>query len=321
MKILITGVHGFVGMNLVDSLKHDHTIYGLDLVSPKRDGIEHTFNWSALDDLEGMELDAVIHLAGIAFDNKKNTDAQHCFDVNMGLTQRIFDFFLASKMKKFIFLSSVKAAADVVEGDVLTEDVVPSPKGPYGESKLAAEKYISSKMEDVRRKDKEVYILRPCVIHGPNSKGDLNMLYDVIRWGIPWPLGSFENQRSFTSIYNLCFVVDGLLKKPVASGVYHVADDETISTNKLIEIVCQSVGKKARIWHVSKGVMERFAKVGNVLHLPLNTKRFTKLTENYVVSNEKIKAALGVTQMPVRAKEGLERTIESFKKAGVKVRV
>ena len=57
MKILITGVHGYVGSNLVEALKDDHIIYGLDIFSQKNDGIENTFHWIALDDLTGMELD------------------------------------------------------------------------------------------------------------------------------------------------------------------------------------------------------------------------------------------------------------------------
>ena len=57
-----------------------------------------------------------------------------------------------------------------------------------------------------------------------------------------------------------------------------------------------------------------FAKIGDVLHLPLNTQRMQKLTENYVASNAKIKAALGMKEMPVRAKDGLRETIKSFAK-------
>lgn len=79
---------------------------------------------------------------------------------------------MKSKAKKFIFFSTAKAAADKVDG-VLTEDVVPTPVGPYGESKIAAEKYIQEHLVV----DKQVYILRPCMIHGPGNKGNLNLLY------------------------------------------------------------------------------------------------------------------------------------------------
>ena len=148
--------------------------------------------------------------------------------------------------------------------------------------------------------------------HGPGNKGNLNLLYGVVSKGIPWPLGAFENKRSFTSIGNLQVVIMGLLTKDVPSGIYHMGDDEALSTNELIEVICSALGKKAHIWNIPRGLMNGVAKLGDVLHLPLNSLRMQKLTENYVVSNAKIKAALGMKEMPVRAKDGLRETIKSF---------
>lgn len=309
MKILITGVHGFVGSNLVKALSKDHTIYGLDIISPMKDGVRFTFSWDFLDREDGIpEVDAIIHLAGKAHDTKNKTVSDVYFKVNTGLTQKIYDYFLKSKAKKFIFFSTAKAAADKVDG-ILTEDVVPSPVGPYGESKIAAEKYIQEHLVD----DKQVYILRPCMIHGPGNKGNLNLLYNVVKKGIPWPLGAFENRRTFTSIDNLSFVISGLLTKEVPTGIYNMGDDEALSTNELIEEICKSLGKKAHIWKLSKGLMTGIAKVGGAFHLPLDSERLRKLTENYISSNAKIKKALGVEKMPVDAREGLKVTLESFK--------
>ncbi|MBV5342376.1 nucleoside-diphosphate-sugar epimerase, partial [bacterium] len=93
-----------------------------------------------------------------------------------------------------------------------------------------------------------LYILRPCMIHGPGNKGNLNLLYNVVKRGIPYPLGAFENRRSFCSIDNLSFVINGLIENQVASGIYNVCDDETVSTNELIELISISLGKKSRIW-------------------------------------------------------------------------
>ena len=130
--------------------------------------------------------------------------------------------------------------------------------------------------------------------------------------GIPWPLGAYDNKRSFTSIDNLCYIIKGLLTKDIESGIYNINDDETVSTNELIEIICAATGKNAYIWRIPKGIMEGFAKIGGILHLPLNPERLQKLTENYVSSNAKIKKALGIEELPVRAKEGLYKTIKSF---------
>lgn len=329
MNILITGVHGFVGSNLVKALSDEHKIYGLDIVNPDKKGVIKTFCWDDLDK-EGTipQVDAIIHLAGKAHDTKNKSAADIYFKVNTGLTQRIFDWYLKQpESKRFIFFSTVKSAADYVPGDVLTEECIPTPVGPYGESKINAENYIIGKFapealkrqfhnftdeDSILHNDKKVYILRPCMIHGPGNKGNLNLLYGVINKGIPWPLGAFENRRSFTSISNLCVIIEGLLTKPVESGIYHIADDEALSTNELIEVICSALGKKARIMNIPKGLMNGMAKIGGVLHLPLNPLRMQKLTENYVVSNEKIKKALGIEKLPVTARDGLTSTIKSF---------
>lgn len=322
MKILITGVHGFVGSNLVEYLKAENEIYGLDIVSPEKEGVIKTFSWEELEEqVSGSKIqvsggfpqfDAIIHLAGKAHDTKNKSAAEVYYKVNTGLTQKIFDFFMTSSAKKFVFFSTAKAAADRVEG-VLTEDIVPAPVGPYGESKIKAEEYILAMSSEQRAVGKDVYIFRPCMIHGPGNKGNLNLLYSVVRKGIPWPLGAFENRRTFTSIENMCFAVNGVLTKDVESGIYNMGDDEALSTNELIEEICKSLGKKAHIWRLPKGLMTGIAKVGGWLHLPLNPMRLQKLTENYVSSNEKIKCALGIETMPVSARDGLQRTLESFR--------
>lgn len=315
MKILITGVHGFVGGNLVKALSKDNTIYGLDIISPLKEGVKFTFGWDNLDDGQIPDVDAIIHLAGKAHDTKNQAAADVYFKVNTELTKKVFDYFLAHEsIKKFVFFSTAKAAADKVDG-ILTEDVVPSPVGPYGESKIAAERYILDKLtaDGLPLIGKQVYIFRPCMIHGPGNKGNLNLLYNVVKKGIPWPLGAFENRRTFTSIENICFAVNGVITKDVPSGIYNMGDDEALSTNELIKEICKSLGKKAHIWKLPKGMMNGVAKVGGWLHLPLNPERLRKLTENYISSNEKIKKALGVEKMPVDAREGLKVTLKSFK--------
>ncbi|WP_085537636.1 NAD-dependent epimerase/dehydratase family protein [Massilibacteroides vaginae] len=306
--ILITGAYGFVGSNLAAYLKGRYTLWALDVEDRSPGLYARFFSWKQFDSIPWEEIQAVIHLAGKAHDTKNMNEAQVYFDVNTGLTQKIFDSFLASKAKQFIFFSSVKAAADSVTTDILTEDVIPAPVGPYGESKIRAEEYILSK----DGKGKGVYIFRPCMIHGPGNKGNLNLLYAVINKGIPYPLGAFDNRRSFTSIDNLSFIINKVMESEIPSGVYHIADDKPLSTKELIRIICRVLGKKERVYNLPKGFVEFAAKCGDVLHLPLNTFRLNKLTENYVVSNLKIKQAIGVEELPVSAHDGLIKTIRSF---------
>jgi nucleoside-diphosphate-sugar epimerase len=311
MNILITGINGFVGSNLVNALKEEHTIYGLDLGQAAREGVEKTFSWAELHSGTLPEVDVVVHLAGKAHDTKNQAMAQEYFEINTGLTRTIYDYFLASGATKFIFFSSVKAAADQVNGAVLTEDVVPAPKGPYGESKLLAEQYLREHWPH-RGLGKWVYILRPCMIHGPGNKGNLNLLYQLASKGFPWPLGAFENRRSFTSVGNLCFILNGLINQTVASGTYHISDDEALSTNSLIKLMGQVMGTKTRLWRLPVWMVQSAAWLGGILQLPLNPERLAKLTENYVVDNTKIKQALGIDHLPVSTEAGLRKTLESL---------
>ena len=205
-------------------------------------------------------------------------------------------------------MSSVKATADEVEG-ILDENHKSNPVTVYGKSKLAAEDYILSKEIPTT---KRVYILRPCMIHGPNNKGNLNLLYSFVSKGIPYPFGKYENQRSFLSVENLCFVIKQLINNAeVTSGVYNVADDETLSTKELVTVIGESIGKKVSILNVHKSIINLVAIIGDFLPFPINSEKVQKLTENYVVSNKKIKKALKI-ELPLTAKQGIKDTVKSF---------
>lgn len=152
------------------------------------------------------------------------------------------------------------------------------------------------------------------MIHGPGNKGNLNLLYKVVDKGIPWPLANFENQRSFLSIDNLNFLILEMIEnKGVSSGIYNLADDKPLSTNELVKIIANSSGKKEKLWHISADLIYSLAKLGDTLKFPLNSERLKKLTESYVVSNQKIKTALKIEKLPLSAEEGLKKTIRSFK--------
>ncbi|OIV43200.1 NAD-dependent epimerase/dehydratase family protein [Flavobacterium johnsoniae] len=295
-KIIITGTSGFVGQNLSSYLSNLY--FSITSVSLRN------LNWKS--EIKG---DAIIHLAGKAHDSKKTSVVSDYFEINTNLTKDLFDAFLGSRIKVFIYFSSVKAVADKVE-EVLFEDVHANPETPYGQSKWSAEKYILSKEIP---EGKRVFIIRPCMIHGPGNKGNLNLLFNLVKKGIPYPLGSFHNERSFLGIDNLNFLIKGILEnKEIPSGVYNFADDEVLSTNELVRIISTVLNKRDRSIPIPKGIINGIAKVGDLIKFPLNSETVQKLTENYRVSNQKIKDAIGIDKLPNTAKEGLERTIKSF---------
>lgn len=300
MKILTTGSTGFVGQNLKAYFK-EQDIEVQDLSLRATDWKNHTDKHAT----------AIIHLAGKAHDTANTSSVDEYFKVNRDLTIELFQEFLKSDSRDFFFFSSVKAVADTVDG-VLYEDIMPKAFTPYGQSKLEAETYLLNQKLPV---GKRLFIIRPCMIHGPGNKGNLNLLYKVVQKGIPWPLAAFENQRSFLSMDNLSFLIVEMLRNGgVASGIYNFADDETISTNQLIKIIGKASGKKTNLWNISSSLIKGVAKIGDKLKLPLNSERLKKLTESYVVSNKKIKTALNINKLPLSAEEGLVKTIQSFKK-------
>ncbi|MGE5351547.1 MAG: NAD-dependent epimerase/dehydratase family protein [Acidobacteriota bacterium] len=312
-KILVTGAYGFVGSNLSDYLKNrsEYILSALDVAEGKRGSYGEYYSWKSLDSIDWDSIDVIVHLAGKAHDTKNTAQEQEYYDVNEGLTKKIFDAFLNSNARKFIFFSSVKAIADTVKGEYLTEDVEPDPQTPYGKSKLGAEKYIEGKSVPP---GKQVYILRPCMIHGPGNKGNLNLLFKIVQKGIPWPLGAFENKRSFTTIDNIIFIIEELIEKNIPSGTYQVSDDEPLSTNELIRLMAESMSKKTSILNIPPVLVRVLTKTGDVFRLPLNSERLKKLTESYLVSNRKIKNVLGISKMPISAAEGMKKTLSSFNK-------
>lgn len=298
MNIIITGSSGFVGTNLSTYLKdRQFEIYNLSL----RDS-----NWRHQIQ---RNADAIIHLAGKAHDVSMDVDSESYFKINRDLTITIFKEFLDSDIRDFIFFSSVKAVADTLEG-VLFESEDPNPLTPYGKSKFEAEKYL---LEHILPQNKRLIILRPTMIHGPGNKGNLNLLYKLVNKGIPWPLATFDNQRSFLGIDNLSFIIYELLIQPeVKSGVYNVADDEPLSTNKLVSLIGSGMNTMPRLWKISPRFIKAIAKVGDTINLPINSERLKKLTESYIVSNQKIKSALGIEKLPLTSEQSLQKTIISF---------
>lgn len=306
MRVILSGESGFVGRNLIAYL---HKYLNIEFLFLKRRGsqLPNIISWEDLQ-IPG-DVTTILHLAGKAHDLKNVSHPDEYYKVNFELTKQLFDAFLKSDATKFIFMSTVKAVASHVDG-CLTEEHVPSPDTHYGKSKLMAEKYIQS---CILPKNKSCYILRPCLIHGPGNKGNLNLLYKFVSKGLPYPLAAFANKRSFLSVENLCFIIKEFIERDdIPEGIYNVADDEPLSTNEVVSILSEALDKYPLLIRLPKSLVKLFAKLGDKLNLLINSESLGKLTEDYVVSNRKVKQALK-KELPLSAREGILRTAMSFK--------
>ena len=298
MKIVITGASGFVGKNLTRIFNENgDEVFPLSLRKE---------NW----DLP-KTASAIIHLAGIEKDTGSATNHDEYFQVNSYLTEKVFQKFLNSDIQDFIFISSIKAAADSCT-EILTENTAPDPVSLYGRSKLLAEQLIS-KYE--LPENKRLIILRPCLIHGPEDTGNLKLLYKIAENGIPYPFGNFENQRSYLSVDNFSFLLTKIIQSSqFRSGIYNVADDSSLSTNNLVELMYRTLGKDPRILKVPASPIKFLAKFFKKMGVSFIEEKINKLTDSFVVSNNKIRSEISLEKLPLSAEEGLIKTIKSFKK-------
>ncbi len=312
-RVLITGITGFLGTSLVHYL---HGNKGISVVGHSRDMLNgkekfDAYNIDFIDELstealDENDIDAIIHLAGIAHDLSGKFKKKDYQQVNYHNTKKLHEEFANSKARSFVFLSSIKAVVDHTDS-LINEDIVPNPRSEYGISKRHAEEYLS----EHQQKEKKYFILRPSMVHGPGNKGNLNLLYKFVKAGIPYPLGAFENKRSFLSIDNFCFTIQKILEEKVNPGTYLLSDNEPVSTIELVKLIGSGMGRKVRILRIPKAIIWSIAQIGTWLHAPFNTKSVSKLCENMMVSNQKVLLNLS-DKLPVSSIEGLRKTIKSF---------
>lgn len=308
-RVLITGITGFVGTNLLAHFKDNEEIVLFG--HSRKQNFDKASGWCyhqpvllstlGAQTLNENKIDVIIHLAGIAHDLSNQYKPEDYYRVNFEGTKKLYDEFLKSSASKFIFVSSIKAACDVASSPV-DESIVPNPITDYGKSKRMAEEYILSIPLSNR---KSFYILRPGMIHGAGNKGNLNLLYKFVKLGLPFPFGAFHNQRSFLSVDNFSFVIESLIKKKIESGIYHLADDGFLSTVELYKLISKTVGKKSLVLNVPKKFIETMAALTGKKAM------IGKLTENMMISNKKIVNAIG-SPFPISMEEGLTKTISSF---------
>lgn len=246
MKALVTGASGYVGRAVL----RDLDAAGHEVVAAIRDPARLPPHWRdravQIDDigpdtdwstaLRGVE--AVIHLAG---PNAPAADGVEPLDrVIVSGTQRLAGAATAAGVRRFVFMSSVKAVGDTTPAGGIDETVAPSPGDAYGHAKLAAERLLAET-------EMEVVILRPPPVYGPGSGGNLRRIIEFLRTAPPvLPLGITGNRRSFLHRDSLAAATLACLERPEAAGrTFFVTDGEAISTGHLTRRILDALGRRA----------------------------------------------------------------------------
>ncbi|MGB1547308.1 MAG: UDP-glucose 4-epimerase family protein [Alphaproteobacteria bacterium] len=260
MRVLVTGANGLIGRALCPALMvNGHEVVAAvrspHLIEPsvpvrQITDIGPETSWQAA--LEGME--AVVHLAGrvhILQDEVPDPLAAYR-RVNVEGSRRLAEEAIQAGVKRFVFLSSIKANGEGPKP--YREKDVPEPKDPYGISKLEAEIVLR---ETVRKSPMELVILRPPLVYGPGVKGNLHSLMRLCELGLPLPFGLIHNRRSLIGVDNLASAICCCLTHPKAAGeVFLVSDGEEVSTPELATGIAKKMGKRIRLLPVSPALLE-----------------------------------------------------------------
>lgn len=287
MNILITGIHGFVGSQLIPLLKLNYNIYGLDIINKLNNDIVDTIHW---DNLERVpKCDVVLHLAGKAHSIPKTADEEKVFyDVNLGLTKKLCAGLEKTGLpKSFIFVSTV-AVYGLEAGENITEETPLNGNTPYALSKIQAEQFLT---EWCNRHNVILTILRPSLIAGPNPPGNLGAMINGIKTGKYLSIGGGKARKSVLMVQDIANLIPLAADK---GGVYNVCDSQHPSFHELEELICRQLNKSGVI-SVAFCVAKLLASVGDLLgkYAPINSDKLYKITKSLTFSNEKARSILG----------------------------
>lgn len=312
--VLVTGATGFIGRVLARELSHRGIAVSCATRSKSviTDSCQRqiavgevgaTTDWHSA--LEGV--DTVIHLVARAH-ILKETSVNPTADfeaVNHHGTRRLAECAVTAGVKRLVYVSSIGVNGDRTQGsDVFSELSAINPHNAYAQSKLEAEKALA---EVAMSTGLEVVTLRPPLVYGPNNPGNFMRLLRLIDRGVPLPLASIKNRRSFIFVENLVDLLITAAFRPAAAGqLYLVSDNEHISTPQLIKQLARLMARPARLWPFpSRGLKLASKIIGREGEID-------RLVGSLIIDNRKTLNQLK-WRPPFTLLQGLEKTVSWYR--------
>jgi UDP-glucose 4-epimerase len=279
--VAITGSSGFIGERLVNALTNSASNLIL-LVRTINPSISHkqikcdlnNDNWSS-DCFLGVDI--VFHLAGCAHDTNNIKSEDYYRQINVDATLKIAKLASKNNVKKFVFVSSVKAGNESANG------VNNNVKSFYGKTKYEAEVKL---LEIGKKSNMSVIIVRPALVYGPKVKGNLGLMLSGIKKGWFPPLPDIQNLRSMVHVDDLVRALIFLVEDNRANGkVFVVTDGLQYSSREIYEVMCKISNKKLPIWSVPKFLFNMLASISPKLRA-----KISKIFDDEVYSSNKIES-------------------------------
>ncbi len=321
-RVVVTGANGFVGRHLCRSLvaKGVH-VRGITRSTAGMDipGVE-TANASDVFDRDGVRAalqgsDTIVHLAARVHAKDEGSDdpAAECRRINVEGTEVLLEEAVAAGVKKFVFISSVKAVAGVSDR-LLTDDTAPQPVDPYGESKLAGERLLKFV---AAREGLHAPILRLPVVYGPGMKANMATLFSAVEKGIPLPFGAVKNRRSFAYVGNVVEAIELLMVSPnAANATVYASDEEDLSTPQLVVQIARALGRPARLVPVPvialKAGMAARGLLSRITPFHLKGDSLAAVVGSLFVDTSRLRVTTGYTPL-FTVERGMATTAEWYK--------
>lgn len=250
-RLLLTGAGGFIGRAVVAHAAHSglliRAVIRSNDVGSRTSGAEVVAVPDIGPDTEWgghlRDVNTVVHLAGRAhIIREKATDPLASFRrTNFDGTLRLAQAAVAARVRRFVFVSTIGVNGDRTTTKSFSEDDVPQPRSSYAVSKWEAELALRSLAE---RTGMEVVIVRPPLVYGPRAPGNFGRLIEVVRRGLPLPLGAVNNRRSLVALDNLASFILMCVQRPAAANeTFLVSDGQDLSTTELIRRLATAMGK------------------------------------------------------------------------------
>jgi UDP-glucose 4-epimerase len=241
--IALTGATGFIGRHLLKELPKRG--YRIRVLLRRPAEVPPEASSAVVGDIAAPQnmaaalrgVDMVIHSAGLAHAMSGRPEDDYR-TINTEATVGLARAAERAGIRRFVFLSSIRAQSGPSAEGILTEEAEPQPTDAYGRSKLEAEKSLAALGLDW-------VALRPVLVYGPGVKGNMAALLDLARSPLPLPLGGLRARRSVLGLDNLVAAIDTVLRLegPVRRP-FIVADSEPLTVGEMVAALREGLGRR-----------------------------------------------------------------------------
>ena len=252
-KYLVTGSTGFIGsrlLGLLNTIESDVRLLARSEVN-NYETVVCNLGQDRIPKRTLESIDTVFHLAGFAHDMQDSSKVEELYRaINVDATVELAKLAVESGVKRFLFISSVKAGGGLASGKCINESDQNEPEGVYGKSKREAELKL---LKIGNESGMHVSIIRPSLVYGPNVKGNLQLMLSGVKKGWFPPLPETNNKRSMIHVDDLVLAIVFVADDDRASGEIFIATDGTPhSSREIYNAMCSALDKSIPKWSVPK---------------------------------------------------------------------